>query len=184
MLLKFWFLALSIAVFVTVCPGWLASASGLLHVSPNATVEIVAASQEGKHKMLTDALSSEPVCSDPIDLDGVVFETVVADREWVIPPNESGMYTPVKFGIRVTNNTQEPIRIALVDSLSPWLFRLNGTGHSYGQGSLPYQEVREFDYPRLVPGEVASFFLEGRLSWNDGQLVATGAVDITGDGFL
>jgi hypothetical protein len=175
MSLRFCFLALSAAILIAMFPGCLVNASEFFHISANTNVEIVAVSEESEHKMLVDTAPSELVYSAPIDLDGVVFETVVADREWVIPPNEPSMYTPIKFGIRVTNNTQEPIRIALANSLSAWLAELDGSGRAYQRFSLPYTQLSESDYPLLEPRESISVFLDGRLLWsNTGQLIALG----------
>ena len=41
-----------------------------------------------------------------IEVDGVRFETVVSQRVLTIPEAKRGVYTPLKVGIRITNNTQ------------------------------------------------------------------------------
>lgn len=121
------------------------------------------------------------VLGDAVDLDGVVFQTWVSEREWVAPPNAPNAYTPIATGIRVTNNTQEPVRVNLPSGIFPNLIGLDDSSHGSGASSLPRLALTEADYPLVPPSASIILSREGKLYWSNNRLVAESGVDDYGN---
>ncbi|NER03708.1 MAG: hypothetical protein F6K17_14340 [Okeania sp. SIO3C4] len=128
----------------------------------NGTVEIVAKSAN----------------SNVAEIDGVLFETLVLERTLPIPENKPDIYTPVRFGIRINNQTNNSIRFSKFDTLYPNLFRQDGEAIPLDGGRNWTSKPKESDFPLVMPGESVTLFLDGILSWQNNKLQIRGS-----DGF-
>jgi len=134
------------------------------------------------------------------NFEGILFETVVSEQEWVVPAKEADAYTPVEFGIRVTNTTPNPIRLTRSGGLYPRIikeptrarpssFELLDPEERIRAGAdidLPAQGLRESDFPMVLPGESITLSLEGKLRWIDlpENLGVAGNLEVAGnDGY-
>ncbi|MBD2485116.1 hypothetical protein [Planktothrix sp. FACHB-1365] len=102
-----------------------------------------------------------------IEVDGIRFETLVPEREMIIPTKD-GDQTPVQFGIRVTNCTEIPYRFKL-SSLMPELQDTKGTviERSYARNAT--KGLQEEDFLWAMPNESLTFFVEGELYCYQGK---------------
>ncbi|MEG3858412.1 hypothetical protein [Microcoleus sp. herbarium12] len=96
-----------------------------------------------------------------IEVDGICFETLVPERE-VLIPTKDGDTTPVKFGIRVTNLSTIPAGFKLC-GLMPELQDAKGTviDRSYARNAT--KGLQEDDFLLAMPNESLTFFVEGEL---------------------
>ena len=122
--------------------------------------------------------SFESTDSNVVEVDGVRFETLVPERVLPIPANRPDAKTPVKLGLRITNQTQKPVRFTRYDTLFPELLGADGR-------ALQLEGARNWSFPPTVsdcpllqPGESATFFLDAKLFWQNNKLQLGGS-----DGF-
>ena len=106
---------------------------------------------------------------DVIQMDGIRLETLVPERVLTIPINEQGAYTPVRFGVRITNKTPKPLYFNQ-SSFKPELIRLNGEVIPLGLLQISIVLLREFDFPLVMPQETVTLFWEGKLYWGNNEL--------------
>ncbi|YAF94813.1 MAG: hypothetical protein AB3A66_19800 [Nodularia sp. CChRGM 3473] len=89
-----------------------------------------------------------------IEIDGICFETLVAEEIICLP--KYGEQTSVQFGVRIVNKSSTPYRFDLPYFLTEIL-------NNYGQFMQVYlnknatREVEESDIPLIVPGESWNF---------------------------
>ena len=130
-----------------------------------------------------DPVSTEPMASNAIDLDGILFETWAPETEWVVPLNEPEAYTSVSFGFRITNNSEEPVRLRPYGRLDIGLNGPDSSWHAYVIADS-ITAARETDYLLIQPGERVPYLIECKLFWTeDGELVARG-IDTYGNNWL
>lgn len=114
--------------------------------------------------------TGESFDSNSVEVDGIRFETLVPERVLPIPANRPDAKTPVKLGLRITNQTQKPTRFTRYDTLFPLLLGPNGQRLEL-QGARNWSFVPTVsDCPLLQPGESVTFFLDARLFWQDNML--------------
>ncbi|MEK0195663.1 hypothetical protein [Microcoleus anatoxicus] len=106
--------------------------------------------------------------NNAVEVDGIRFETLVPERELTIP-NIKGLKNSVQFGIRITNNTSEPVRFSLVD-LTPEFINFNDKLLFAGAVQFRLVTIKKSNFPLLLPKESFSFFGEGGLFWNENML--------------
>jgi hypothetical protein len=157
-------LALALGFFVTIAMG---HASGGLTTHSDLRV--------GRAAELTSFASTQ---SNAVEKDGIRFETLVPEPVLTIPANQPGVETPVRLGLRITNNTRTPLRFTRFDSLYPELVGPDGKVVGRIQGRNVTIAPTEADCPIAQPGENLSFFLDGKLSWQSNKLELGGS-----DGF-
>jgi len=111
--------------------------------------------------------------SNVVEVDGIRFETVMPERVLTIPENLSSSYTPVQFGIQVTNLSLFPYRF-LFFHLLPELIAASGQKiqRGYGRNATRYPKLSDFYW--LQPGEHFTFFLNGKLCWYEAELTLSG----------
>ena len=122
--------------------------------------------------------------SATLEVDGILFQTLVPERVWEIPDQESGDRQLVGIGVRITNQTQETLY------LPPWIGFLHvaailegshetsatsvsggGEGFMRGIPQFPTQT-----YCQMVrSGEELIFFPRAFLYWHDDQLFFGGS---------
>lgn len=101
-----------------------------------------------------------------VEVDGVQFKTVVSQTVLTIPEAKRGVYTPVKLGIHITNNT--PISFyfsSYVYSMFPELIAPDGQVIVTGLHSERINPPIESDYVLVVPGESVTFSRDAFLFW-------------------
>jgi len=96
-----------------------------------------------------------------IEVDGIRFETLVPERE-VLIPTKDGDRTPVKFGICVTNLSTIPYRFIFF-GLMPELQDAKGTVIERTWGVNGVKAPQEDDFLLAMPNESLTFFVEGLL---------------------
>ncbi|MGB3512870.1 MAG: hypothetical protein WBA93_27385 [Microcoleaceae cyanobacterium] len=138
----------------------------------------VNAQKNGKVEMVANPTSSASTNNNVVEIDGVLFETLVLEPTLLIPENKPDAQTPVKFGIRISNKTQESIRFSRFDTLYPNLFRQDGEAIPLDGGRNGTLNPKESDFPLAMPGESVTLFLDGMLSWQNNKLQLGGS-----DGF-
>jgi hypothetical protein len=114
--------------------------------------------------------SFEENYSDAVEVDGVRFETAVSERVLTIPAIKPGVYTPVQIGIRVTNNTQNPLCFSFYFySFFPELIAPDGqamqTGYHCERLNIPI----ESDFVLATPGESVTLSRNAILVWTWNQ---------------
>ena len=109
--------------------------------------------------------SNPEVRANPIELETLVPETVLP-----IPANSRDIYTPVRFGVRVTNNTQVPVYFAR-DSFTPEFRDASGENLFYEESQFTPILNKKEDFPLVQPGESFTLFWDGRLYWSDNKLI-------------
>lgn len=118
-------------------------------------------------EMAANSISSKSADKSVVEVDGVSFETLVSDSVLSVP--QPGAETPVKFGIRITNKTQEPIRFSRFELL-PNMVQKDGEVVELHTGDEGVIRSRKSDFPLVLPGESVTFFREGILSWKNNRL--------------
>jgi hypothetical protein len=111
------------------------------------------------------------------EVDGVRFEIVVPQRIITIPPKKPDAFTEVKFGLKITNNSPKPYIFSQYKSLWLNIIAANGEKLAWGR-QRSHQNIRATiseDYSLLQPSKSVTFFIEGRLNWNNDALVFSGA---------
>jgi hypothetical protein len=119
--------------------------------------------------MLANLTSVESTDKNVIERDGIKLETLVPERVLTIPKNERSAYTPVRFGLRLTNQTSTPVRFSW-GSFTPELIRLNGQVIPFEALQISIVLLKEFDFPLVMPQESVTLFWEGKLNWGDNEL--------------
>jgi hypothetical protein len=101
---------------------------------------------------------------------GALFELLVPDRAWTIPDNKEGARTSVKLQLRITNQTDKPLRFSRFDTISP---RMNGPDdkplHPDG-GRHETLPAHESDFPLVAPGKTTTFAIDADLFRQNGKL--------------
>lgn len=116
--------------------------------------------------MLANLTSVESTDKNVIERDGIKFETLVPERVLTLPKNEQSAYTPVRFGVRLTNNTLTAFRFCL-DAFTPEFMAFNGEILFAGQLQVGLVFRTESDFPLVRPGEIVMLFWEGNFYWRD-----------------
>ena len=112
--------------------------------------------------------SGESFDSNAVEVDGIRFETLVSERVLTIPANQPGVETPVKLGIRITNNTPTPLRFNFFNALSPEIVAPHGQAVGRSHASDLLLEPKESDFPLVMPKQSVTFFQDAKLSWRKG----------------
>ena len=127
-----------------------------------------------------EQISTELTDSNAIDLDGILFETWVPETEWVVPQKEPEAYTPVSFGFRITNTSEEPVRLRPYGKLDIGLNTPDGSWHAYVVADS-ITAPRESDYLLIKPGESIPYLIEGRLFWTEDESLVARGIDTYGN---
>ncbi len=114
------------------------------------------------------------------EVDGLRFEILVPEREWIIPENTEGASTPLKLRLRITNQTATTVRLSAFNPMiivNINIFTLDGNKLSSGALSQGPRvgNIEEAACPFIEPGESFTFFLNGKLFWQEDQLLVGGS---------
>jgi hypothetical protein len=112
----------------------------------------------------------EEIDSNTLEIDGVRFEMLMSDRTLKIPENKTGASTKVEVGIRITNQTQTPLRFTGFDTLALSILKANGQPLERSKFLYWRPSPKETEVPLIQPGESTTFFLDAKLFWKYNQL--------------
>lgn len=122
-----------------------------------------------------ELISFESTDSNVVEVDGIELETVVFDETWPIPAKLDGANTRVQFGVRITNNTPESIRVPWILSFSPTIVKLDGQALQMAEiisSDLP--TIKEPICQSIKPGKSKTFVWNWILQWHNNQLQLEG----------
>ncbi len=108
--------------------------------------------------------------SNTVEVDGVRFEMLMGSRTWRIPDDRPSASTPVELGIKITNQTQTPLRFSHFNTLDLLIVGPNGQALDRNGGSNWTIPRVPSDLPLISPGESTTFFLDAKLLWWQNQL--------------
>ncbi|WP_377473632.1 MAG: hypothetical protein P2A85_15660 [Microcoleus anatoxicus] len=137
--------------------------------------------QESKFSQLTSPFANlhlvEPMNPNrsAVEIDGIRFETIVLNRVLNIPEKNSKKVLkspqetfcnegiPVEIGIRISNNTENPLHFSFYATCMPELISADGEIQEMGCGSDGYVFPTESDFPLVLPGKCLMFFPEAKI---------------------
>ena len=123
-------------------------------------------------------VESRNIDSNTVEIDGIRFEILMPERVLRIPENEPDASTKVEVGIRITNQTQSPLRFSRFDTLYLSIIGENGQipeSQRLRNRTIPRHPT---DLPLVRPGKSATFFMDAKLFWEQNKLRLGGS-----DGF-
>lgn len=137
--------------------------------------EVKTAQQSGSEVVATPWVNLrlvQPIATDSsaIEIDGLQFKVEMPETVLTIPPRLPGVKTPVKLGIRVTNNTLTKLRFEQLDSLDLTLIGDDGKEIQFTSDLMRLWVGKGPDHYLAQPGDSAFFVLDGTLSWHFNQL--------------
>lgn len=113
----------------------------------------------------------KPVATDPsaVELDGVLFKTVISQPVLTIPENKPNVATDVQLGMLLINNTLKPIRVPQ-NPPKAGLERLDGGELRGGCLSDSLSRPQKFEEVIVKPGESIELLVNGKLLWANKNL--------------
>lgn len=132
----------------------------LLWWVPYSLAEVPLSAERSPHG---DASSREARAS-------IELETLLPERALIVPAKEPGATTPVRLGVRATNNTQMPVRFAR-DSFTPELRDASDEDLFNEELQFSLASPRKEDFPLVRPGESFTLFWDGDLYWSEDKLI-------------
>jgi hypothetical protein len=137
----------------------------LSHVLRNVMVY-----QERQIEGGADMTSFELNDSDVVEVDGIQFRTVMPERVIRIPSKQPGAKTQVKFGIRITNNTESSQQFLLF-FVRPEFLKINHRKlQRFGPNVNGSYNPLLSDFRLLMPKESVTLLLEGYFHWQHHKL--------------
>ncbi len=109
--------------------------------------------------------SFESSDSNALEVDGIIFETLVSQSILTVPERKCSAHTIVQLGIRISNNTQTPLCFAFYYSLFPELIALSGQIVERGFNSERLLKPIASDFLQAMPGKSVTFFRNAILHW-------------------
>jgi hypothetical protein len=100
-----------------------------------------------------------------IEVDNIQFETVLSENLLTMPDKNCKEETALQIGMRVTNNTSNPLRFDFYATLIPELVSLNGQALDTSYFCPRLESSKESDYPLVCPGESVTHFQFAKLFW-------------------
>jgi hypothetical protein len=117
----------------------------------------------GKIAELPEVRSTE---NNAVEVNGIGFEAVLPTRVFNIPENRTDTSTPIRLGLRITNQTSEPITFSSKNNLLLEIIDSNGKKvTSGGFVRWNYMFPTQVNFPWIPPGESFSLFWSGNFSW-------------------
>lgn len=119
----------------------------------------------------TELISVQPNDNNnSVEVDGVIFETVVPNQVVSIPENMPDVKTPWRFGMRITNKTSLPIRFNKYH-LTPEFIGFNDKALFMDDFAFSFILLTERDFPLVQPGKSFIVFWKGEFYWNENRLL-------------
>jgi len=106
--------------------------------------------------------------SNIIEVDGVLFETLVPNRMLIIP-NRDNLKKSAQFGIRITNNSSYPYRFIFF-YLRPEFKGKDGQEIKLGYARNVTKTPEDSDFILLQHRDTTTFFLKAEFYWYNYQL--------------
>jgi hypothetical protein len=100
--------------------------------------------------------------SSGIEVDGIYFETLVSERKYNLPI--FGEETPMKFGVRITNNSLTPYRFELPHFV-PEILNPHGKVMEMSFARNATRTVEESDIPLIMSGESLEYWMDAKFKW-------------------
>lgn len=123
--------------------------------------------------------SKKSTKSNSVEVDGIRFETLVPEREILIPTKD-GDKTPVQFGIRVTNLSEIPYRFVFF-GLMPELQDAKGNVIERTWSGVNGVKIpQEADFLLAMPNESLTFFVECEFYCYQDKFTLRGNADFGG----
>jgi hypothetical protein len=94
--------------------------------------------------------------------DGICFETLVPEQMVRLP--KYGEESPVKFGVRITNQASTPYRFDLPFVL-PEMLNPHGERMQISLNKNATRKVKEPDIPVIMPGQSLEFLIDAKFNW-------------------
>ena len=102
-------------------------------------------------------------CDNGIEIDGICFETLFPEENYQVP--KYGKQTPIKLGVRITNNSLTPYRFDL-PQFEPEISNPNGELMKMSWARNATSIPRDSDVPLICPGASLEFYLyDPKFSW-------------------
>ena len=118
----------------------------------------------------SDSIFWQSNANNTVPVDGISFETVVSEPVLKIPENRARVCTPIHLGIRITNNTSEPVRFSRLD-LTPEFINFKDELLSAGVVQYMLVVLGRRNFPLVLPKESSSLFWEGCFFWDKNMLL-------------
>jgi hypothetical protein len=102
-----------------------------------------------------------------IEVDGVCFETLMPERELLIPTIKPRVSTRVQLGIRITNHTSSNLRFCFYNAffMLPELIAPDGQTFERGYHCERSVTPQNSDFLLAIPGEAITFYPATFLYW-------------------
>jgi hypothetical protein len=102
--------------------------------------------------------------------DGVVFETATDENAWAIPEEAPGAITKVRFGLKITNGSSNPVRINGYRTYYPEWTSMEERAYVPRGGANRSRLIRETDCPLIEVNRSLTLFIDAVLEWKDEHL--------------
>jgi hypothetical protein len=109
-----------------------------------------------------------------VEKDGLFFQTVVSQPNFLIPRRNSNRSIPIKMGVRIRNNTKKTIRLTSRDMSEPILVKNDGQNVLSDGGCTFITAPTEAEFPWVMPGQSVTFFVQGTIYWRKNRLNMSG----------
>lgn len=113
--------------------------------------------------------------SSAVEADGIRFKTLLPEGILPIPENQPGANTSALIALRITNNTQTPLRFSGYDTLDAEIVGSDGKILELSAARNWTVPPTKVDFPLAQPGESVTFIRDAKLFWQNNQLRLGGA---------
>lgn len=102
-----------------------------------------------------------------VEVDGVCFETLMPERELLIPTIKPRVSTRVQLGIRITNHTSSSLRFCFYNAFFMLPELVAPDGQTFKRGYYCERSVtpQNSDFLLAIPGEAITFYPATFLYW-------------------
>jgi hypothetical protein len=133
-------------------------------------------------------IASDALRSNENEENDIRFEILVPEVKWVIPENKPGLETPIKIGIRITNNQKNPLYLGIIDPNTVLFLGIEDSegkflpnyGGRDGTFITPKTHPAQIHCSLLAPRQSLTFFLDAKLYWQDDKLILGGSDGLGG----
>lgn len=102
--------------------------------------------------------------------EGVVFETATDENAWAIPEKAPGAITKVRFGLKITNESSNSVRINGYRTYYPEWTSMEERAYVPRGGANRSRLIRETDCPLIEVNHSLTLFIDAALEWKDEHL--------------
>ncbi len=117
-----------------------------------------------------EAVEKRSPAESKIESGSVLFEMLAPDRAWPMPEKKDGARSAVKVSLRITNETDKPLRFSRFDTIFPRMKGPDGKPLHPSGGRNETLPAKEFDFPLVAAGASSTFEIDAHLFWQSGKL--------------